>query len=83
VLNQTCTHPACRRPEFQCDYEHSRPYDQDGITCLCQAGPVCRRHHQDKQRPGWKLEGTRTPGRFRWKTPSGRTYLNGPTTYPA
>ncbi|MBV9450867.1 MAG: hypothetical protein JO345_33755, partial [Streptosporangiaceae bacterium] len=35
VLNQTCTHPACRRPGFQCDYEHSQPYDQDGITCLC------------------------------------------------
>jgi hypothetical protein len=82
VLNQVCTHPACRRPQFQSDYEHSRPYGQGGITCLCEAGPVCRRHHQDKQRPGWKLEGTGGRGWFRWITPSGRRYLSGPTIYP-
>jgi hypothetical protein len=82
VLNPTCTHPACRRPEFQCDYEHARAYDQGGITCLCQAGPVCRRHHQDKQRPGWKLDGTGDRGWFQWKTPSGRTCVTGPAVYP-
>ncbi|HEX6525372.1 MAG TPA: DUF222 domain-containing protein [Streptosporangiaceae bacterium] len=82
VLNQTCTHPACRRPHFQCDYEHSWPYDLGGITCLCACGPVCRRDHLDKQSPGWTLEGTGDPGYFRWKTPSGRSYLTGPTTYP-
>lgn len=82
VLNQTCTHPACRRPHFQCDYEHSQPYDLGGITCLCACGPVCRRDHHDKQSPGWRLEGTGEPGYFRWKTPSGRTYVTGPTVYP-
>ncbi|HEX6525889.1 MAG TPA: DUF222 domain-containing protein [Streptosporangiaceae bacterium] len=82
VLNHACTHPACRRPEFQSDYEHSRPYDQGGITCLCEAGPVCRRHHEDKQRPGWKLAGTGARGWFSWITPSGRKYLSGPTIYP-
>jgi hypothetical protein len=82
VLNQACTHPACRRPAFQCDYEHSKPYDQDGITCLCNGAPVCRRDHQDKQRPGWKVEGTGARGWFRWITPSGRTYIKGPTIYP-
>jgi hypothetical protein len=82
VLNQACTHPACRRPESQCDYEHSKPHDRGGITCLCQAGPACRRHHQDKQQPGWTVTGTRTPGWFQWKTPSGRTYTKGPTIYP-
>jgi hypothetical protein len=82
MLNQECTHPACRRPAFQCDYEHSKPHDRGGITCLCQAGPICRRDHQDKQQPGWKVEGTGRPGWFKWKTPSGRTYTKGPTIYP-
>jgi hypothetical protein len=82
VLNQTCTNPACRRPETQCDYEHARPWDQGGISCLCQAGPVCRRDHRDKQRPGWKIEGTSTPGYFTWTTPSGRKYQSKPTAYP-
>jgi hypothetical protein len=82
VLNQACTNPACRRPEGQCDYEHSRPWDQGGISCLCQAGPVCRRDHRDKQRTGWKIEGTGTPGWFTWTVPSGRKYLSKPTIYP-
>jgi hypothetical protein len=82
VLNQTCTHPTCRRPEAQCDNEHSRPHDRGGITCLCECGPVCRRNHRDKQRPGWKLEEAGARGWFRWTTPSGRKYLSGPTVYP-
>ncbi len=82
VLNQTCTNPACRRPEGQSDYEHARPWEQGGISCPCNAGPVCRRHHRDKQRPGWKVEGTGTPGYFTWTTPSGRKYLSKPTMYP-
>ena len=82
VLNQTCTHPACRRPEAQCDYEHSRPHDQGGITCLCECGPVCRSDHRDKQRPGWRLKHAGNRGWFRWTTPSGRTYPSKPTVYP-
>jgi hypothetical protein len=82
VLNQDCTHPTCRRPEAQCDNEHSRPHDQGGITCLCECGPVCRRHHRDKQQPGWKLEHAGARGWFRWTTPSGRKYVSGPTVYP-
>ena len=82
VLNQTCTNPTCRRPEGQCDYEHARPWEQNGISCLCNAGPVCRRDHRDKQRKGWKIEGTGTPGWFTWTVPSGRKYLSKPTVYP-
>jgi hypothetical protein len=72
----------CRRPAAQSDYEHSRPHDQGGITCLCEAGPVCRHNHRNKQQPGWKLRAASNRGWFKWTTPSGRTYLNGPTQYP-
>ena len=82
VLHATCTNPGCRRPEGQSDYEHARSWERGGITCLCQAGPVCRRHHRDKQRKGWKVEGSSTPGWFTWTTPSGRTYPSKPTVYP-
>jgi hypothetical protein len=81
ILNQTCTFPPCRRPAAQSDYEHSRPWDQGGITCLCEAGPVCRHNHRNKQQPGWKLRAAGNRGWFKWTTPSGRTYLNGPTQY--
>jgi hypothetical protein len=82
ILNACCTFPPCRRPEAHCDYEHSTPYDQGGKTCLCQAGPVCRHNHRDKQAPGWHLEQAGSRGWFRWTTPSGRNYLSGPTHYP-
>ena len=82
ILNACCTFPPCRRPEARCDYEHSTPYEQGGRTCLCEAGPVCRHNHRDKQAPGWHLEHAGTRGWFRWTTPSGRTYLSRPTQYP-
>jgi hypothetical protein len=82
ILNSTCTFPPCRRPESQSDYEHSLPYEQGGLTCLCQAGPVCRANHRDKQSRGWHLEEAGTRGWFRWTTPSGRSYLSRPTQYP-
>ena len=83
VLNQECTFPTCRTPDRSCDYEHSTPHDKGGITCLCACGPVCRRNHLDKQQPRWKIEPGPAPGWFRWTLPSGRTYMKGPTIYPA
>ena len=82
ILNSTCTFPPCRRPEWQSDYEHSLPYERGGKTCLCQAGPVCRANHRDKQSSGWHLEDAGARGWFRWTTPSGRSYLSRPTQYP-
>jgi hypothetical protein len=82
ILNGTCTFPPCRRPEHQADYEHSKPYDQGGKTCLCDSGPVCRQEHRAKQATGWRLEQAGRRGWFRWITPSGRRYLSRPTQYP-
>jgi len=82
ILNACCTFPPCRRPEAQSDYEHSTPFERGGRTCLCEAGPVCRHNHRDKQAPGWHLEPAGARGWFRWTTPSGRSYLSGPTQYP-
>ncbi len=82
ILNACCTFPPCRRPEAQSDYEHSTPYEKGGRTCLCDAGPVCRRNHRDKQAPGWHLEHAGARGWFRWTTPSGCSYLSRPSQYP-
>jgi hypothetical protein len=82
ILSTHCTFPPCRTPDRTCDYEHSHPHHHGGRTCLCNAGPVCRRHHQDKQSPGWHLQHDQNRGWFRWTTPSGRTYTSRPTQYP-
>ena len=82
ILNQCCTFLTCRRPHRQCDYEHSKPFEKGGRTCLCEGGPVCRHHHRDKQAPGWHLEHGENRGWFTWTTASGRTYTTKPTQYP-
>jgi hypothetical protein len=77
----TCRSPVCRQPAWRADLDHTRPYDQHGRTCTCNLGGGCRRDHQLKQHPRWKLEQTR-PGYFTWVTPGGRTYPVGPDTHP-
>jgi hypothetical protein len=46
----------------------------------CCHNPACRRHHQCKQAPGWRLEQPE-PGVMKWTTPSGRVYVTTPTVY--
>jgi hypothetical protein len=73
----TCRFPTCRQPAWRCDTDHTHPYDQDGLTCSCNLGPLCRYHHQLKQHPLWHLDQP-VPGTFIWTTPTGRTYTTQP-----
>ncbi len=82
IRQRTCSAPGCRRPAETCDLDHTIPYHQGGRTCECNLGPLCRRHHQCKQAPGWHLTQT-SPGNFTWTTPHGRTYTTHPDSYPA
>lgn len=77
----TCRSPVCGQPAWRADLDHTIPYDQGGRTCRCNLGGGCRRHHQLKQHPRWKLEQTK-PGVFTWTTPAGRTYTVGPDSHP-
>ncbi len=77
----TCRNPACRQPAWRADLDHTIAYDHDGRTCRCNLGGACRRDHQLKQHPRWKLEQTR-PGEFTWTTPAGRKYTVAPDTHP-
>jgi len=79
--DQTCRLPICRQHAWQSDLDHTVPFDDGGSTCRCNIGPVCRTHHQLKQRPGWHLK-QRQPGIFEWSTPAGRRYLVTPDPHP-
>ena len=81
VRQQVCAFPGCRRPASQCDFDHTTPFQRGGPTCECNLAPLCRKHHEAKQAPGWRLEQSR-PGILTWTTPSGRTYTTKPTVYP-
>ena len=74
-----CTAPGCGAQAVHCDLDHTIAYP-DGITCQCDLGPGCRRHHRCKQAPGWTLT-QHEPGVMHWTTPSGRSYTTRPTVY--
>lgn len=73
VRQQTCAFPGCRRPASQCDLDHTTPFQCGGLTCECNLSPLCRRHHEAKQAPGWHLSQDQ-PGVMTWRLPSGRIY---------
>lgn len=73
VRQRTCAFPGCRRPARRCDLDHTLAYERGGITCECNLAPLCRRHHQAKQAPGWHLEQPE-PGQMTWRLPSDRIY---------
>jgi hypothetical protein len=81
VRSRRCGFPGCRRPAVRCDDDHSIPYHLGGKTCECNLHPLCRRHHQCKQAPGWHLDQPR-PGELIWTSPSGRKYTNTVEPYP-
>ena len=82
IRQRTCSFPGCRRPARRCDLDHTIAYGSSGgITCECNLAPLCRRHHQAKQAPGWHLQQDQ-PGQMTWTLPSGRTYHTTGEPYP-
>jgi hypothetical protein len=75
--DQTCRYPSCGQPAWRGDLDHTHPWDKGGLTCRCNMGGLCRRHHRLKQLLGWDLVQPR-PGTFRWTTPAGRAYTVEP-----
>jgi Domain of unknown function (DUF222) len=82
IRDRRCGFPGCRRPATACDDDHTIPHHQGGKTCECNLYPLCRRHHQAKQAPGWHLDQPE-PGLLTWTAPSGRRYTTAPEPYPA
>jgi hypothetical protein len=82
IRSPRCGYPGCRRPATRCDDDHTIPHHQGGKTCECNLHPLCRRHHQTKQAPGWHLSQPE-PGILTWTTPSGRRYTVAPEPYPS
>jgi Domain of unknown function (DUF222) len=80
--DRTCRNPVCGQPAWRADLDHTIPWENGGPTCNCNLGGECRRDHQLKQDPRWKLTQTK-PGWFEWTAPSGRTYTTEPATYLA
>jgi hypothetical protein len=78
--NTRCSAWGCGRPASACDQDHTRPWDDGGITCECDLAPLCRHHHRVKQTQGWVLHQPE-PGVLVWTTPAGLTRTTTPSIY--
>jgi hypothetical protein len=81
IRSPRCGFPGCRRPAVRCDDDHTIPHHKSGKTCECNLHPLCRRHHEAKQAPGWHLAQPH-PGELIWTLPSGRQYAVTQEPYP-
>jgi hypothetical protein len=81
VRDGKCSFPVCARGARETDFEHAQPYDKGGRTCACNAHACSRSCHRAKQSRGWRVAKPR-PGWAQWTTRAGRTYLQGPWSYP-
>jgi hypothetical protein len=74
--NPTCVFPGCRMPATECDLNHEMPWKQAHRTTIRELGPLCRHHHVQHHRHGWKLKQVE-PGVYQWTSPLGHTYTVG------
>jgi hypothetical protein len=76
--NPTCVFPGCRMPARESDLDHENPWAITHRTQTSGLEPLCRHHHQLKDR-GWKIEKHPTrAGNYIWTSPLGHTYTTGP-----
>ena len=81
VRDGKCGFPTCSRHAKETDFEHAQQFDKGGRTCGCNCWSCSRSCHQVKQSEGWNVEEV-MPGYHQWRTPSGRTFTQGPWEYP-
>jgi hypothetical protein len=80
IRDQRCIVPGCRRPAYQCQLNHRRPWP-DGDTSVENLQPLCRRHHKMKHSTGWNV--TRLDdGSYEWISPTRHRYRYRPPEHP-
>ena len=77
AVQPECVWPTCRIDFTECDINHEIPWQTTQHTTGRELGPLCRHHHVNHHRHGWKLK--RLPdGIHQWTSPLGHTYTTQP-----
>ncbi len=75
--DRLCRAPGCRRSASRADLDHTRAFEEGGLTEPGNLGALCRYHHRAKHEGRWTLRQVR-PGIFVWRSPLGRYYTIRP-----
>jgi hypothetical protein len=57
-----CEIPWCTARAVRCDLEHHQPHALGGVTCSCNVGRTCRRHHRIKTAGDLPVRPSTDPG---------------------
>jgi hypothetical protein len=72
IRDRRCVMIGCRCPARDADHTHD--HGRGGATVERNLGHACRHDHRLKHDGGWRLDQP-VPGRFRWTSRLGRTYV--------
>ena len=74
LIDGTCRFPWCTRPAMKSECDHVIAHAEDGPTCGCNMGGLCKRHHRLKTHSAWTYT-MLEPGTFLWTSPHGYQFL--------
>jgi len=77
-----CRFPGCRIPAIRCEVDHTIDHARGGPTDVRNLAHLCQRHHSMKQFTAWRVRQL-SGGVLEWTSPTGTTYTDIPTAYPA
>jgi hypothetical protein len=77
IRDRYCIMIGCRSPARDADADHTNDHARGGVTTERNLGHACRHDHRVKHDGGWRLDQPK-PGKFRWTSRLGHTYLVHP-----
>ncbi|MBO1902737.1 DUF222 domain-containing protein [Leucobacter weissii] len=81
IRDRRCRFPGCRVPVQRCDLDHTVDAAHGGPTSTFNLAHLCRGHHTLKHHSDWAVT-QETGGVLRWRSPTGREYLDRPPGAP-
>ncbi|PPL19733.1 hypothetical protein GY24_04530 [Microterricola pindariensis] len=76
--DETCRFPGCTRKAERSETDHTRAWENGGLTVEANLAVLCKKHHRLKHNSRWRVEQVGR-GNLRWTSPGGREYMTVPS----
>lgn len=77
--DETCRFPGCNRAAAATELDHTRAWEDGGITAAWNLGCLCKGHHRMKHHTAWQVEQPPDGSAvYHWTSPLGQTHRTQP-----
>ncbi|PPL19982.1 HNH endonuclease signature motif containing protein [Microterricola pindariensis] len=76
--DETCRFPGCTRKAERSETDHTRAWENGGLTVEANLAVLCKKHHRLKHNSRWRVQQTGN-GTLSWTSPGGREYTTTPS----